>query len=40
MPSLENDGRLLWAKLIDGIEHCKNFSIKDIPYPLNTVTKN
>ena len=40
MPSLENDGRLLWAKLIDGIEHCKNFSIEDIPYPLNTITKN
>ncbi len=40
MPSLETDGRILWSKLIEGIEHCKNFSIEDIPYPLNTITKN
>ena len=40
MPALESDGRLLWTKLIDGIEHCKNFSIEDIPYPLNNITKN
>tara|TARA_Y100000768_G_scaffold309253_1_gene243522 strand:+ start:510 stop:959 length:450 start_codon:yes stop_codon:yes gene_type:complete len=40
LPSLENDGRLLWKKLIEGVDHCKNFSIGDIPYPLNTITKN
>ena len=40
MPALESDGRLLWTKLIAGIEHCKNFSIEDIPYPLNNITKN
>lgn len=40
LPALENDGRTLWKKLIEGIEHCKNFSIEDIPYPLNTITKN
>ena len=39
-PSLEEDGRILWTKLIEGLEHCKNFTIEDIPFPLNTITKN
>ena len=40
LPSLEADGRILWTKLIEGLEHCKNFTIEDIPFPLNTITKN
>ena len=40
LPSLEEDGRILWTKLIEGLEHCKNFTIEDIPFPLNTITKN
>ena len=39
-PSLEEDGRILWTKLIEGLEHCKNFTIEDIPFSLNTITKN
>lgn len=34
------DGVLLWSKLIEGIDFCKKFSIEDIPYPYNTITKN
>ena len=40
LPALEADGRILWSKLIEGLEHCKNFTIEDIPFPLNTITKN
>ena len=40
LPSLEEDGKILWTKLIEGLEHCKNFTIEDIPFPLNTITKN
>jgi hypothetical protein len=40
LPSLEEDGRILWTKLIEGLEHCKNFTIEDIPFSLNTITKN
>ena len=40
LPSLEEDGRILWTKLIEGLEHCKNLTIEDIPFPLNTITKN
>ena len=40
LPSLEEDGRILWTKLIEGLEHCKNFTIEDITLPLNTITKN
>ena len=40
LPVLEADGRILWSKLIEGLEHCKNFTIEDIPFPLNTITKN
>jgi hypothetical protein len=40
MPILENETKVLWDKLLEGIEYCQNFSIKDVPYPLNTITKN
>ena len=40
MPILENETKVLWDKLLDGIEYCQNFSIKDVPYPLNKITKN
>ena len=40
MPILEKETKVLWDKLLEGIEYCQNFSIKDVPYPLNTITKN
>lgn len=40
IPALEDDGRILWTKLVEGIDYCKNFSIEDIPYSLNIITKN
>ena len=38
--NLKNDASILWNELLEGIDHCKKFSIKDIPHPYNTITKN
>ena len=40
IPQLEEEGKILWTKLLEGVEYCKYFSISDVPYPLNTITKN
>ena len=40
IPELEKDANELWSKLLEGVEYCNKFSIKDVPYPLNTISKN
>ena len=40
IPSLTQQGNYLWSKLIEGIEYCEKFSIQDIPYPYNKISKN
>ena len=40
IPELEKDANELWSKLLEGVEYCHKFSIKDVPYPLNTISKN
>ena len=40
IPQLEEEGKILWTKLLEGVEYCKYFRISDVPYPLNTITKN
>jgi|TARA_B100000787_G_scaffold169163_1_gene159591 hypothetical protein len=40
IPSLAQKGNLLWSKLIQRIEFCEKFSLNDIPYPYNKITKN
>ena len=40
IPQLEEDGKILWTKLLEGLEYCKYFSISDVPHPFNTITKN
>ena len=40
IPSLTQQGNYLWSKLVDGIEYCEKFSLKDIPYPYNKISKN
>ena len=37
---LEEEGKILWTKLLEGVEYCKYFNVSDVPYPLNTITKN
>ena len=39
-PRLTQQGNYLWSKLIDGIEYCEKFSLQDIPYPYNKISKN
>ena len=40
IPELEKDANELWSKLLEGVEYCHKFYIKDVPYPLNTISKN
>ncbi len=40
IPELEEEGKILWTKLLEGVEYCKYFTISDVPHPLNTITKN
>jgi hypothetical protein len=40
IPSLTQQGDHLWSKLIHGIGYCEKFSLEDIPYPYNKITKN
>ena len=40
IPSLTQQGDYLWSKLIHGVGYCKKFSLEDIPYPYNKITKN
>lgn len=39
-PDLVEYGKVLWKKLIEGIEYCEKFSIDDIPFPFNGITMN
>lgn len=38
--NLKQEASLLWTELFKGIDYCKKFSIKDIPYPYNTIANN
>ncbi|MDA1284340.1 MAG: hypothetical protein O3C61_05380 [Proteobacteria bacterium] len=40
IPSLTQQGDHLWSKLILGMGFCEKFSLKDIPFPYNKITKN